>query len=418
MVGWQGQQLVSMCASVADTSGPHGARVGIPYERTVDADVSAVGAGESLGLYLHIPFCESICNYCNFNRGLLDPELKTRYVEALATEIAALGDGAGVDTIYFGGGTPSLLDPHEVASLLGVCRDSFAVDASAEVSLEVNPESATMSRLTGWRESGVNRLSFGVQSFRDRELQRLGRRHTAARAREAVRAARMAEYDDISLDLMLWLPEQTATDCRESVETLLELGPDHASLYLLELYPNAPLREEMARSGWSLAPDEDAAKMYLDVLEATDRGGYTQYEISNVSRPGRQCRHNLKYWSDGEWLGFGCGAHSTRGGTRWRNLSETTRYIETVTEGDTAAVDRRSLSPSERLGDLLFTGLRLTDGLDLESIRRRHGVAVMQRYGSELAPFLEAGLLVHEFGRLQLTRQGMLVANEIMGTFV
>ena len=373
---------------------------------------------EPLGLYLHIPFCESICNYCNFNRGLLDSELKARYVDALTTEIIAIGDGAAVDTIYFGGGTPSLLDPDEVGRILDVCRDSFDVDPSVEVSLEVNPESAMMSRLTGWRESGVTRLSFGVQSFRDTELQRLGRRHTAIRAKDAVRAARTAGYDDISLDLMLWLPGQTAAHGRESIETLLELAPDHASLYLLELYPNAPLREDMARAGWSLAPDEDAALMYLDALEATDRDGYDQYEISNVSRPGRQCRHNLKYWRDGEWLGFGCGAHSTRDGARWRNLSETIRYIETVTAGRPAAVDRRSLSPLEWLGDVLFMGLRLTEGLDLESIQRQHGVAVMRKYGTELAPFIAEGLLIHEFGRLQLTRQGMLVANDIMGTFV
>ena len=373
---------------------------------------------EPLGLYLHIPFCESICNYCNFNRGLLDSELKTRYVDALTTEIIAIGDGAAVDTIYFGGGTPSLLDPDEVGRILNVCRDSFNVDPSVEVSLEVNPESATTSRLTGWRESGVTRLSFGVQSFRDTELQRLGRRHTAIRAKDAMRAARTAGYDDISLDLMLWLPGQTAAHGRESIETLLELAPDHASLYLLELYPNAPLREDMARAGWSLAPDEDAALMYLDALEATDRDGYEQYEISNVSRPGRQCRHNLKYWRDGEWLGFGCGAHSTRDGARWRNLSETIRYIETVTAGRPAAVDRRSLSPLEWLGDVLFMGLRLTEGLDLESIQRQHGVAVMRKYGTELAPFIAEGLLIHEFGRLQLTRQGMLVANDIMGTFV
>ena len=373
---------------------------------------------QPLGLYLHIPFCESICNYCNFNRGLLDSDLKTRYVDALTTELIAIGDGTAVDTIYFGGGTPSLLDPDEVGRILDACRGAFGVDPSVEVSLEVNPESATMSRLTGWRESGVTRLSFGVQSFRDAELQRLGRRHTATRAKDAVRAARTAGYDDISLDLMLWLPGQTAAHGRESIETLLELAPDHASLYLLELYPNAPLREDMARAGWSLAPHEDAAQMYLDALEATDRGGYEQYEISNVSRPGRQCRHNLKYWRDGEWLGFGCGAHSTRDGARWRNLSETIRYIETVTAGRSAAVDRRSLSPPEWLGDVLFTGLRLTKGLDLESIQRRHGVAVMRKHGTELAPFIAEGLLIHEFGRLQLTRQGMLVANEIMETFV
>lgn len=345
-------------------------------------------------------------------------DLKRRYVDALTTEIRAAADGSVVDTIYFGGGTPSLLEPAEVARILAACRASFAVVPSVEVSLEVNPESATTACLAGWRRTGVNRLSFGVQSFRDTELQRLGRRHSAARAREAIHAARTTGYDDISLDLMLWLPAQDRADCRESTDVLLELAPDHASLYLLELYPNAPLREDMARSGWSLAPQEDAAHMYLETLEATDKGGYQQYEISNVSLPGRRCRHNLKYWSDGEWMGFGCGAHSTRGGERWRNVSETGRYIETVTNGRSAGVDRRSLSLSERLGDALFTGLRLTDGLDLEWFQHRYGVEVLGKYATELAPFLTAGLLVHRSGRLQLTRQGMLVANEIMEAFV
>ena len=373
---------------------------------------------DPLGLYLHIPFCESICNYCNFNRGLFDRQVKARYLDALVTEIATLGDGTDVDTIYFGGGTPSLLEPHEVERVLAACRDAFDVDRHVEVSLEVNPESATVSHLRGWRECGVTRLSFGVQSFHDDELQRLGRRHTVARAKNAIRDARVAGYDDISIDLMLWLPDQTRAQCRESIDTLVELGPDHASLYLLELYPNAPLREEMARSGWTLAPDEDAAHMYLEALELTDSGGYAQYEISNVARPGKRCRHNLKYWRDSQWLGFGCGAHSTRRGARWRNVSETRRYIEDVTAGRSVAVDRRTLSHEERLGDALFTGIRLTDGLDVAEIYRRYGVDVLSKYGSELESFIDAGLLVHGSGRLRLTRQGMLVANDVMRAFV
>lgn len=372
----------------------------------------------ALGLYLHIPFCESICNYCNFNRGLLDVDLKRRYVDALETEIARAGDGTKVDTIYFGGGTPSLLDPHEVTRLIRVCRDGFDVEPSVEVSLEVNPETATVARLDGWLRSGVTRLSIGVQSFRDAELQRLGRRHTAERATEVFGLARTAGYDDISLDLMLWLPAQTRAECRESVETLVELGPDHASLYMLELYPNAPLKDEMAREGWSLAPDQDAAAMYLDALQLTDAGGYTQYEISNVARESRRCRHNLKYWNDGEWVGFGCGAHSTRGGCRWRNISETGTYVGKIDAGESVVAQRHVMSDSEQIGDMLFTGLRLSEGLDLEEIQREHGVSVMDDYGEPLAPFLDAALLVHDGERLYLTREGMLLANDVMQTFV
>lgn len=380
--------------------------------------VSSVREEALLGLYLHIPFCESICNYCNFNRGLFDPAVKNRYVDALVREITGTGDGTVVDTVYFGGGTPSLLEPEEVDRLLKACRESFSLTKSAEISLEVNPESASSRRLSGWREAGVNRLSFGVQSFSDVELKSLDRRHSAKRARAVVGSARAAGYDDISLDLMLWLPGQTSTHCRHSVKSLLELEPDHASFYLLELYPNAPLRENMARSGLSLAPEEDAVQMYLETLETTDLAGYLQYEISNVSKPGRKCRHNMKYWTDGEWLGFGCGAHSTRGSTRWSNISETNRYIENVVSGQDVVLSQRCLSDDERLGDALFMGLRLTEGLDVRLIEQRYGIAVMEKYRSALAPFIEKKRLLYESGRLRLTREGMLIANDVMGAFV
>ena len=278
-----------------------------------------------LGLYLHVPFCSSICNYCNFNRGLFEADLKDRYVAALAQEIQRQGTGEPVDTVFFGGGTPSLLEPVEIGRLIEACRRAFDVRAGAEITLETNPETSSVPRMEGFRGAGVNRVSFGVQSFKDSELKRLGRMHSSARARTAVDEARSAGFDNVSLDLMMWLPGQGTADWADNVAQLVDVDPDHVSLYLLELYPNAPLREEMARSGWSLAPDEDAAEMYLAGLAALDAAGYTQYEISNVSRTGRESRHNLKYWTDGEWLGLGCGAHSTRGGTRWKNVSSTRR---------------------------------------------------------------------------------------------
>src|ERR1700704_1949437 len=310
-----------------------------------------------LGLYIHIPFCSAICNYCNFNRGLFDAALKERYVAALLREIAAKRDGSAVDTIFFGGGTPSLLEPSEIAAIISACRSAFDVTADAEVTLEANPETVTPERLAGFRAAGVNRLSYGVQSFRDDELQRLSRLHSASRAGEAFAMARAAGFDNISLDLMMWLPQQSIAQWLESVDALIALGPDHASLYILELYPNAPLRDAMARSKWSLAPDDDAAEMYLEAMGRLDRAGYGQYEISNVARQGRESRHNLKYWTDGEWLGFGCGAHSTRGGSRWKNVSSTTDYINVVAQGESPAVDVRELTRQEALEEALFTGL-------------------------------------------------------------
>jgi oxygen-independent coproporphyrinogen III oxidase len=373
-----------------------------------------------LGLYLHIPFCSSICNYCNFNRGLFESGVKARYVGALEQEIRSQTPESGLpaDTIYFGGGTPSLLDPGEIARLIRACRDTFDITPDAEVTLETNPETSSLARLEEFRAAGVNRLSFGVQSFRDSELARLGRVHSAQRACDALGEARAAGFDNVSLDLMMWLPQQSAADWSESIDRLVGLRPDHVSLYLLELYPNAPIRDEMARAGWSQAPDEDAAEMYLTGLATLDAAGYAQYEISNVALPRRESRHNLKYWTDGEWLGLGCGAHSTRGGVRWKNVSATEDYVTRVRGGLSTIVERRTMTLDERLEEALFTGLRLTSGVSLTAVGARYGVDAWGRFGAALQPFVEAGVVCRDDDRVRLTREGMLVANEVMQIFV
>ena len=384
-----------------------------------------------LGLYIHVPFCSAICNYCNFNRGLFDADLKACYVEALVAEVQQAGlkactTDAGVvqtfrsaaDTIFFGGGTPSLLEPDEIARIIEACESAFDVAADREVTMEANPESVTEARLAAYRRAGVNRLSVGVQSFREDELRRLSRLHSADRARAAFGEARAAGFDNISLDLMMWLPAQRVSEWLESIEASIALAPEHLSLYMLEVYPNAPLKDDMARARWSQAPDEDVAAMYLAAMGRLDEAGYGQYEISNVARPGRRSRHNLKYWRDGEWLGFGCGAHSTRGGVRWKNISSTQEYLDQVGRGASLAVDVRRLPADERLGDALFTGLRLVDGVDVNAIQTRYGVDVWRRFGADLQPFLEAGCLRRDGSRLSLTRQGMLVAHDVMSVFV
>ncbi len=379
-----------------------------------------------LGLYVHIPFCSAICNYCNFNRGLFDAALKERYVAALLHEIrrsggpsTALGaGGAAADTIFFGGGTPSLLDPSEIGEIIAACRGAFALAADAEITLEANPETISPERLDGFRAAGINRLSYGVQSFRDDELIRLTRLHSASRAADAFQMARAAGYDNISLDLMMWLPQQSVAHWLESVDALIALGPDHASLYMLEIYPNAPLKDAMARGRWSVAPDDDVASMYLSGLDRMDNAGFLQYEISNTAKPGRQSRHNLKYWMDGEWLGFGCGAHSTRHGVRWKNQSSTEEYISAVTTGGQLETERRVLSAEERVEEALFTGLRLNAGLDLEAVKMRYGVDVWGQFGGELQMFVDEGLLIYDGGSVRLTRAGMLLAHDIMAVFI
>ena len=374
-----------------------------------------------LGLYIHIPFCAAICNYCNFNRGLFDAAQKARYVDALVRDIATrpcnrFGDPA--DTIYFGGGTPSLLAPADVARVIAACRDAFDVTADAEITLEANPESVDPAKLAAFRAAGVNRLSFGVQSFRDAELRRLSRLHDAARAGAALAEARAAGFDNVSLDLMMWLPEQRVDEWLASVDAAIACAPEHLSLYLLEVYPNAPLRDTMARAQWSQAPDDDAAAMYLSAMERLDAAGYEQYEISNVARPGRASRHNLKYWTDGEWFAFGCGAHGTIGGVRSKNVSAIDEYIDRLARGESPVSEAHRMDAAEQLGDALFTGLRLTGGINLDTVRARYGVDVWAKYRTDLAPFLEAGLLRREGEVLALTRRGMLLANEVMTVFV
>jgi oxygen-independent coproporphyrinogen III oxidase len=371
-----------------------------------------------LGLYVHVPFCSAICNYCNFNRGLFDADLKRRYVDAMLIEIGRRADGSPADTIFFGGGTPSLLEPPEVHRIVGACRNSFHLSPAAEITLEANPETVTRDRLRGFRDAGINRLSFGVQSFRDEELQRLSRLHSSARARDAFEMARDAGFDNISMDLMMWLPQQSVAQWLSSVDALIALGPEHASLYLLEIYPNAPLKDTMARSRWSLAPDDDAAEMYLGAMSRLDDAGYTQYEISNVSKPGLESRHNLKYWSDGEWLGFGCGAHSTRRGVREKNIASTEDYVSAISAGRSVETERRVLSEQERLEEALFTGLRLTHGINLGLVQSRYGIDLWERYGQDLSPFVEQRLLIYDRGAIRLTRDGMLLANEVMTVFI
>lgn len=371
----------------------------------------------NLGLYLHIPFCQAICSYCNFNRGLLDEALKTAYVDALEQEIRR-APGRAADTIFFGGGTPSLLAPDEIARLITACRETFILAADAEITLETNPETATADRLAAFRDAGINRLSFGVQSFDDDELRRLGRIHSSTRAVEAIEAAQRTGFNSVSFDLMLWLPAQTHASWLRTIGRAVSLAPDHLSLYLLELYPNAPLKEDMARAGWSLAPDDDAAEMYLEGLARLDAAGLVQYEISNVARPGHMSRHNLKYWQAGDWFGFGCGAHSTVDGRRWKNVSATGEYVARIGAGQAVAGDVESLSAQARMEEALFTGLRLTEGVDCARFLARFGVDPWERYGADLDPFVQSSRVWRRDGRLGLTRGGMLVANEIFQVFV
>ncbi len=400
-----------------------------------------------LGLYVHIPFCSAKCGYCDFNSHAGREGLIPAYTQALlkearmwsaVSESLASGDWQ-VDTLFFGGGTPSLMPLPQMERLLPALREHFRLAptsspgrAEPEVTLEANPGTVDERYLSRLRELGVNRLSLGVQSFRDDELAFLGRIHTSEEAREAYRAARSAGFDNVSLDLIFGLPCQTLQQWLESLNEAIALGPEHLSLYALTVAEGTPLARDVA-DGRTPAPDPDLqAELYERSAERLKAAGYEQYEISNWARTGHRCRHNLTYWNNGSWLGLGAGAHShlpspDGGGMRLANADDPARYIELVDESLASlrgaacssiddlrqATVREEAGPSVELSDTLVLGLRLCEGVSVSELRRRFGQAAL---GAHAAAFDEAtsqGLLERVDGRLRLTARGRLLANEV-----
>jgi oxygen-independent coproporphyrinogen-3 oxidase len=388
----------------------------------------AFDADARTSLYFHIPFCPQRCAYCHWVVSVgSPPEERDRYLDALRREVRLyrerLGNPAIAPTsILVGGGTPSMLSPAQTERFLRGVAEDFDLRDCRQITCETEPTTILgaegRAKLRAMKAGGVNRVSLGVQSFRGEELRRLGRIHDGTQAQEAAGAVRHAGFDNLSLDLMMWLPEQSVGQWLESVDTAIDLEPEHLSLYMLELYPNAPLGSDMAREGWSQAADDVAAEMYEEGMARLEAVGWVQYEISNLARPGRESRHNLKYWTDGEWIGFGPGAHSTHRGDRWRNVSSTDTYIARVGAGESPEAERRTLSAEERWQEAVITGMRLSAGVSVQTLRDRYGVDLEARFGRELDTFRDAGLLAPDAGRLTLTRRGMLLANEVLRVFI
>ena len=375
------------------------------------------------GVYIHVPFCRSRCSYCDFATGAYEGALAERYVRALAREIESFTRAEGraeVDTVYFGGGTPSLLSPAQVSFVLEAVRRRFGVDGRAEVTLEMNPGTVTPDGLRALRDAGVNRASFGAQTFDDRELKRLGRTHTAGDTRRTFDALRGAGFDNVSLDLIAGLPRQTLAAWARNLEEALRLRPEHLSLYLLEVHEGTPLAEQI-RAGRYDEPDPDlAAEMYRLMVERTRAEGYEQYEISNFCVAGRESRHNLKYWTGAPYFGFGCSAHSFDGRrTRWSNERDALAYVGLIEGEGAAVVTLDELDERAAGAEALFLGLRLLGrGVDLAAHRARYRRDVRADYAADLARFGEAGLLRFDGDVLRLTPEGALLSNEVFSAFV
>ncbi|HEV2837396.1 MAG TPA: radical SAM family heme chaperone HemW, partial [Pyrinomonadaceae bacterium] len=338
------------------------------------------------GLYIHIPFCRSRCSYCDFATGLYQAELAERYVRAVVEDIRSWpAKGARVDTIYFGGGTPSLLERSQLQRMLEAVDHQFAIEAGPEITLEINPGSVTLGKLRDFRSLGINRASFGAQTFDDRELAKLGRSHTASDSRRTFRDLRAAGFENVSFDLIAGLPGQRLAGWQRNVDEALELQPEHLSFYLLEVHSGTPLAQHIER-GIQPKPDEDlAAVMYALMLEQATKAGYEHYEISNLCRPGFESRHNTKYWNGAPYFGFGCSAHSYDGGKRrWSNQRDVLKYVETIEHGFSPVVEEQSLTDSDIRAESLFLGLRLMRGVSLQHYRENFGVDLFAEHSSEL----------------------------------
>ena len=372
------------------------------------------------GLYVHIPFCSSRCSYCDFATGLYQTELAERYVRALVQEIrSSQYAGETVDTIYFGGGTPSLLAPAQLECILATLHDRFKTAADAEITLEINPGSATPEKLRAFRSLGINRASFGAQTFDDAELAKLGRSHNAADALRTFGDLRDAGFANVSFDLIAGLPGQTLDGWQRNIKQALDLAPEHLSFYLLEVHSDTPLAEHIRR-GIQPQPDDDLASvMYEWMLEEAAAAGYEHYEISNLCRPGFQARHNVKYWTAAPYYGFGCSAHSFDGKTRrWANHREVLKYVEMVESGASPVVEEQQLTEIEVRAEAVFLGLRLMHGIDLRRFRELFGVDLSDEHLETLDQYRKAGLLELDGDLIRLTRRGALLSNEVFAAFV
>ena len=372
------------------------------------------------GLYVHIPFCSSRCSYCDFATGLYQSELAERYVAALIQEIrTSRHGGANVDTVYFGGGTPSLLAPAQLDRILATLSEQFEIDTASEVTLEINPGSVTLEKLEAFRSLGLNRASFGAQTFDDRELAKLGRSHTADDALKTFADLRSAGFTNISFDLIAGLPGQTLAGWQRNIKQALELNPEHLSFYLLEVHSGTPLAEHIRR-GLQPIPDDDlAGVMYQWMLDQACGSGYEHYEISNLCRPGFHSRHNVKYWTTTPYFGFGCSAHSYDGQMRrWSNHRDVLKYVETIENDGSPVVDEQELSESDVRAEALFLGMRLMRGVDARRYRESFGVDLRETHAADLDRFRQAGLLEFDGDLIRLTRTGALLSNEVFAAFV
>jgi oxygen-independent coproporphyrinogen-3 oxidase len=367
------------------------------------------------GLYISIPFCKFKCTYCNFASGVFPRAQLERYLCALELEIRSAKPVAA-DSVYLGGGTPSLLTADQMARLFDALRERFNIANNAEITIEAAPGTFDAPLVSAWTQLGVNRVSLGVQSLVERELRATGRTHRANTVERDLALLRDAGIIDVGIDLIAGLPHQTAASWEESLEGVARLNPTHVSVYILEADEDSRLGAEIlaggARYSASDVPDDDTiAALYVRACQRLEQLGYRQYEISNLSQPGRESRHNRKYWDCLPYLGFGVDAHSYDGVTRWGNVDDLDDYIARMERGESPVATRETVDDRQRAEERWFLGLRQNAGVSL-------GAADRDRFGGEIARLTAEGLLEFYEDRVRLTARGRLLSNEVFQAFI
>ena len=367
-----------------------------------------------LELYVHIPFCVRKCQYCDFLSGPSDEETKDRYIEALLKEIRAAEhtEDYEIVSVFIGGGTPSALKAEAIASIMRTLQEQFFFCEDAEVTIEANPGTVDLEKLTIYRNVGINRLSLGLQSTDAEELKLLGRIHSYEEFLKSYEWAREAGFSNINIDLMFAIPGQTGEAWRQHLYQVAELNPEHISAYSLIIEEGTPFAEQNLD-----LPDEDTEyQMYEDTAEILERYGYRQYEISNYAKQGYMCRHNAGYWQRREYLGFGLGASSLYGGMRFSNTRRMQEYLKESRNPDQIRKDVTVLSRNERIEEFMFLGFRMTEGISEKKFEENFDVRLMDVYGDILQKYEETGFV--EQTKWRLTRKGIHVSNHILADFL
>ena len=374
------------------------------------------------GIYIHIPFCRTKCSYCHFVSVPITRAAEERYLKAVLRELEVWSDAGSeqpaVDSIYFGGGTPSLIPAGHISEMLALCRLRFQVGGDCEISLESNPGTLSPGKIDTYRSAGINRVSLGVQSFNNEELKGIGRMHNAEMVLDAIRVLRNGGFTDINLDLMLGLPGQSAESWRRSLQSAVCQEVPHLSVYMLDLDDECPMKA-LFDSGSVRLPEEDLiSDLYLETIEFLASQGYAQYEISNFARPGSVCRHNMKYWNRQPVYGFGAASHSFDGDSRYCNDPRLEKYIESVLAGDSPVSWREKVSAGQSLSESLFLGLRLRQGVDWKGLEAEYNQGCLLPFEPGMQDLAERGLIEWNGSIVRLTESGMLLSNEIFQLFI